>query len=369
MNILPAAQDLRLLAFFLPQFHPIPENDQWWGPGFSDWRNVVRARPVFRGHYQPHLPADLGFYDLRSAETRQAQTDLARAHGVDGFIYYHYWFGGRRLLHRPVEDMLTSGRPDFPFALCWAYESWTRTWDGRGKEILVEQSTSATDLRNHAEYLVASLRDPRSIRVEGRPIFLIYKASLMPDVVSTIDLWRSVWLRYQLDPYLIRVDSSELDRPSPRAQGFDASLQFSPDFAALPPRIRRSRVLRLAERLLTPGRGYRMHNVYDYESVAAVALARQANASPGDVEYPCVSPAWDNTPRRRQWALILRGSTPSLYEKWLRGAAERHPRPTPEENFLFINAWNEWAEGAHLEPDLKWGKAYLQATSRVSRGD
>src|SRR5579871_1642275 len=162
----PAA---RVFAFYLPQFHPIPENDAWWGNGFTEWTNVARSKPLFRGHYQPQLPADLGFYDLRLSETRQAQADLAREHGIFGFCYYHYWFSGRRVLQRPFDEVLTSGQPDFPFCLCWANENWTRSWDGRSSEVLMEQRYSDEDDLAHIRALAPALRDPRYIRIDGKP--------------------------------------------------------------------------------------------------------------------------------------------------------------------------------------------------------
>src|SRR3954466_7812748 len=163
----------RVIAFYLPQFHPIPENDEWCGKGFTEWTNVTKARPLFRGHYQPQLPTDLGFYDLRVAETRQAQADLAREHGIDGFVYYHYWFNGRRLLERPFNNVLASGQPDFPFALCWANENWTRVWDGGDSEILMPQEHSEADDRRHLQWLATAFADPRYVRVDGKPMFLV----------------------------------------------------------------------------------------------------------------------------------------------------------------------------------------------------
>ena len=180
----------KAIAFYLPQYHPIPENDQWWGKGFTEWRNVTRARPLYPRHYQPHLPADLGFYDLRLPEVRQAQAELAHAFGLHGFCYYHYWFNGRRVLQRPFEDVLASGEPDFPFCLCWANENWTRRWDGSDDEILLEQIYSEQDDRDHLLSLLTAFRDPRYIRIEGKPLFLVYRTSALPHPARTAEIWR-----------------------------------------------------------------------------------------------------------------------------------------------------------------------------------
>src|SRR5215467_8332153 len=178
-------ENVRLIAFYLPQFHPISGNDQWWGKGFTEWRNVVRGRPLFPGHYQPHLPADLGFYDLRVPEIRQAQADLAQEYGIHGFCYYHYWFNGRRLLQRPFEEILASGKPDFPFCLCWANENWTRTWDGGDDQILLAQNYSDEDDLTHIKSLIPAFRDKRYIRVNGKPVLLVYRTTSLPNPSET----------------------------------------------------------------------------------------------------------------------------------------------------------------------------------------
>ena len=180
----------RVIAFYLPQFHPTPENDTWWPRGFTEWRNVVRASPLFAGHQQPHVPSELGFYDLRVPEVRVLQAELARGYGIEGFCYYHYWFKGRRVLQRPFQEVLTSGEPDFPFCLAWANENWTRAWDAGPQEVLIEQTYDPEDDRRHIDYLIRAFKDPRYIRVDGRPLLLIYRVQGMPDPVRTFDLWR-----------------------------------------------------------------------------------------------------------------------------------------------------------------------------------
>ena len=220
---------LRAVAFYLPQYHPNPENDAFWGAGFTEWHNVVRARPRFRGHAQPHLPADLGFYDLRLDAVREAQARLARKAGLHGFCYYHYWFAGRRVLHHPMEAVLASGRPDFPFMLCWANENWTRAWDGGPQAVLLRQSYSDDDTRAHAHHLIPAFSDPRYIRIHNRPVFAIYCLDDIPDPIRWTGLFRDTLMREGIDPYLIRVERYlDRDRRPPAALGCDAALEFQP---------------------------------------------------------------------------------------------------------------------------------------------
>lgn len=353
----------RPIAFFLPQFHPIPENDRWWGEGFTEWTNVRRAKPRFRGHEQPRLPADeIGFYDLRSPEAREKQADLARAHGIHAFCWYHYWFAGRRLLERPFGDVLSSGRPDFPFCLCWANESWTRAWEGRDDEVLVQQTYSEDDDRRHIEALLPALADPRYVRVRGRPLLLVYRASDLPDPRRTVDLWRaSVRAAGLGDLYLAAVEAFDADRGlAPRA-GFDAAVEFAPDWSCIGRGKRRGRLARLARRLGLSSRAYEEARVVDYDEVAARMLARP---SPSYLRFPGVSPSWDNSARRPD-GFVLHGSTPQGYARWLEAAILRFEPPHPDEDLVFVNAWNEWGEGAHLEPCRRHGRAYLEATHRA----
>lgn len=220
----------KLIAFYLPQYHPIPENSAWWGTGFTEWKNVSKALPLFKGHYQPHLPADLGFYDLRLPEARIAQADLAREYGIHGFCYYHYWFNGRRILERPFNEVLASGSPDFPFCLCWANENWTRTWDGGSADILLQQDYSDEDDRNHIRSLLPALADSRYIRVDGKPLILIYRTELLPNPERTSDIWRSESYTAGIgELYLARVESFT-SGIEPASIGFDAAVEFAPDW-------------------------------------------------------------------------------------------------------------------------------------------
>lgn len=358
--------DTRLIAFYLPQFHPIPENDEWWGKGFTEWINVTKAKPLFAGHDQPHLPADLGFYDLRLPETRHAQADLARGNGIHGFCYYHYWFNGRRILERPFNEVLTSGKPDFPFCLCWANENWTRAWDGRSGDNLLVQNYSDSDDREHIASLAEAFRDPRYIRVQDKPLFLVYRAGNMPDPHRTTTIWREEAHKLGIgDLYLCRVESFTSERNiEPQSQGFDAAVDFQPDWSQLGPALQRSAWHRLVRTLGLAERAYGDHRIYEYAEVVEKMLSRPA---PSYLRFPCVTPSWDNSPRRKTDAVILRNSQPEIYREWLNQAIEEAKQPG-QEGLVFINAWNEWAEGNHLEPCQKWGRAYLEATRQAIEG-
>jgi lipopolysaccharide biosynthesis protein len=349
---------LRWIAFYLPQYHPVPENDRWWGEGFTDWRKVAEARPRHRRQLQPQLPADLGFYDPRLAATRDAQADLARQYGIHGFCYYHYWFHGRRLLQEVVDQVLASGQPDFPFCLCWANENWTRTWDGGDREVLVEQTYSEADDLNHIRWLIQVFRDPRYIRVGGRPLLLVYRAGRLPAASRTAALWRSECARAGMDePYLCQVDALMAGRDDPARNGFDAAVEFQPDWARTGP-LQLSRSRQFLRRLGIA----RDHDdrVFEYAGLVEAAIAAE---QPPYKKFRCVAPGWDNTARRQRSAHIFLGSTPDLYREWV-SQTQRTFRPYSEnENLAFVNAWNEWAEGAHLEPCQTWGRAYLEAHS------
>lgn len=362
---LDVADAVRCVAFHLPQFHPIPENDAWWGKGFTEWTNVASAQPVVPGHHQPHLPADLGFYDLRLPQARAAQAQLARQYGVDAFCHYHYWFGGHRVLQRPVDEIVASGEPDFPFCLCWANENWTRSWDGRSGQNLLEQHYSDADDLAHIRHLLPILADRRYLRIDGRPVLLVYRTELMPDPRRTADLWRGEATRAGVgDPYLVRVESFVAD-VDPENVGFDASVEFAPDWR----RVRTGRLARirgLAARLGLQPDGYRRHRFADYDELVAAMLAK---TEPAYRRLRCVTPGFDNSPRRREDALIIERSTPQAYGRWLEVVlAQEAARPGPRnEKLVFVNAWNEWAEGNHLEPCQRWGLAYLESHAEARR--
>lgn len=356
--------DIRSIAFYLPQFHPIPENDGWWGEGFTDWTNVAAAKALFPGHHQPHLPGELGYYDLRDAAVRDAQANLAARYGIDAFCYYHYWFAGRRLLNQPFDEVLASGRPDLPFCLCWANEAWTRVWDGGRDDVLIDQRYSGEDDERHIDWLIEAFKDDRYVRVEGKPLFLVYRAGMLPDAPATTRVWRERAARAGLPGlFLCRVES-HFEADDPRPLGFDAAVEFQPAFGSgltarqrFPPR----RVLARFG-LAPPGASY---VAVRYDELVEKMLRRRQPPFP---RFPCVTPDWDNTARKPHGAFLLTGSTPEAFGRWTAEAARRLAAAPADRRLLFVNAWNEWAEGCHLEPCERWGDAYLSAFAGAIAG-
>ncbi len=364
----------RIITFYLPQYHPIPENDEWWGKGFTDWLNVAKAKPRFPGHYQPHLPADLGFYDLSHEEVRIAQAELASSYGINGFCYYHYWFNGKMLLEKPFNEVLQSGKPDFPFCLCWANENWTRTWDGLDKECLISQNYDKYDPIQHMEWLEKAFSDKRYLRVNNKPIFLVYNASGISDLKAKINSWREFIKKMgYVDLYLCSVKSihNKLSDSDVINLGFDAIVDFIPNGRDTP----RMKVWSLPLNYF-----YRLINklivvlklegkipflpvlyIFNYRSLIKKKLKKTKSAQK---IFPCVIPRWDNSARRRIASIIENDDT-DLYRMWLEKSIEKLANYSPDEQIVFINAWNEWAEGCHLEPDLRNGKMFLKATLEV----
>jgi len=365
--VIPAAAEgvggraARLIAFYLPQFHPIPENDSWWGKGFTEWTNVCRARPLFRGHRQPHLPADLGFYDLRLPEAREAQAALAREHGIEGFCYWHYWFHGRRLLERPFDEVLRLGRPDYPFCLAWANEPWSRRWLGEETDLLLAQEHSPADDEAHGRWLTSCFADKRYLRVGGRPMFLVYRPRHLPEPRRTTDVWRAMCLKAGLpEPYLLGMDA-HCRGTDCRELGFDGTVRFEPQLGALPGAFEKGPSLARLRRNLRHGIPSAILKIYDYQEARRLMSAEE----PGFPIHPSLFVGWDNTPRRGKAAIVILNNTPEAFGGALgRLLASVGSRPS-DERLVFINAWNEWAEGNHLEPDLERGRAHLEEIRRA----
>ena len=346
---------VRLIAFYLPQFHPIPENDMWWGKGFTEWTNVAKAKPNFEGHYQPHLPTDLGFYDLRVSEVRQDQATLAREYGIYGFCYYYYWFGGKRLLNHPLDEVLRSGQPQFPFCICWANENWTRRWDGREHEILIAQQHTDEDDLAFIKMLTPALSNDRYIRIDGRPLLLVYRLSLLPDPARTSLIWREHCRTAGVGEIYLACVQSFATAYDPADLGFDAAVEFPPhemEVPAEPP-----------AKMRNPNFAGRF---FDYVKTAENFIRPRC---PDYTLFRTVMPRWDNTARRQDASFTYLHSEPEHYEKWL-GSVVRETRQFKfgDERLTFINAWNEWGEGNHLEPDGKYGHRYLEATNRALNG-
>lgn len=350
----------KLLAMYLPQYYPFPENDAWWGKGFTEWTNVTKAVPSFDRHYQPHLPTDFGFYDLRVRQTRREQIEVAKAHGIDGFCYHYYWFSGKRLLDVPVDDMLADKESDMPFCLCWANENWTRRWDASESEILIAQEFGPDDDRNFIDDLLPFLNDPRYIRVGDAPLLIVYRPQNLPDVKKSIQVWRDRCREKGINNIFL-VAALTHGNDSYEDVGFDAGLQFPPHNLR---EANWSRNFDLSNQI----EFYEEFSgsVYDLSDLAEFYLNLEYNEP---TVFPTVSPCWDNTPRMGPRAQIFLNGTPENYEYWLRSALEKVRREMPgDRQFVFINAWNEWAEGCHLEPDRRYGRQFLDATLRVKQG-
>jgi hypothetical protein len=354
-NNIPAS--IRFIAFFLPQFHPTKENDLWWGKGFTEWTNVTKAAPLFNGHYQPHLPTESGFYDLRLKETRLDQIEMAKAHGIDGFCYHYYWFSGTKILNQPVDAMLADNEHDMPFCLCWANENWTRQWDAAEHEILIAQKYQPEDDLNFIKSLVPFFSDSRYIRHEGKPFFIVYRPQHLPDSKKSIGIWREHCREVGIGEIHVccALTHGNLDH---KLYGFDSGVEFPPhNLAGIDSTVDPAQLDFYGEFTGT---------VVQFASVAHLFLNR---SYPGSDVFKGVFPSWDNTARRGARAFVVLNGTPGNYEYWLKETVALTAMENPgKERFIFINAWNEWAEGCHLEPDRVYGRQFLDATLRVKQG-
>ena len=351
----PSRDKIRVIAFFLTQFHPIPENDRWWGKGFTEWTNVTRAEPLFEGHYQPHLPADLGFYDLRLRETRHEQIAMARQYGIDGFCYHYYWFSGTRILNRPLDDMLSDPESDMPFCLCWANEHWTRRWDGMDHEVLLRQKYLPEDDLNFIKSVVPFFHDPRYIRHDSAPFLIVYQPQHLPDPLNSVKLWREYCETAGIG-HIHLCAALTNDNEDYARFGFDSGMQF-------PPHNHKCTHVNEQIDFYAPFHG----DAVEYGTLARSYLDREY---PKENVFRTVSPSWDQTPRVGPRGFLTLNATPANYEYWLGESIRRTVTDYPgKERFVFVNAWNEWAEGCHLEPDLQFGRQFLEATSRAKAGE
>jgi len=371
----------RIIGLYLPQYHPIPENDEWWGPGFTEWNNVVKARPQFHGHYQPRLPADLGFYDLRLPEVREQQTALAREAGLEGFCYYHYWFGhGKQLLERPFNEVLASGKPDFPFCLCWANHDWTnKTWKKgsslRRDSMIMQMHYDFEDHVLHFQTLLPAFRDPRYIKVDGKPVFAIWAPRKFPEIKRFIDLWQQMARENGLDGihfigYTDNVRKSVKDERGKQTywdvnqvcniyreildMGFDAVMSSGLFRAQTMCKGRlRTVISKIGENSLLP---------YSYRTDYARTMKYYYVKEDGwENVYPTLLPQWDRTPRAGSKTNPLVDSTPEKFQQTVEEALRLVADKQPAHRLLFLKAWNEWGEGNYVEPDQRFGHGYLQA--------
>lgn len=373
----------RVIAFYLPQFHPIPENDKWWGKGFTEWTNVAKAKPLFKGHYQPHIPADLGFYDLRVPEVREEQAKMAKEAGIEGFCYWHYWMGkGKMLLERPFNEVLESGKPDFPFCLGWANGDWSnRSWTKgelfKENTVLMKQYYSKEDYKDHFYYVLKAFMDHRYIKVDGKPLFYIHDPLSVPDMKEFISIWQKLAKCNGLDGiyFVGRATSASfwhIDergkrvrdlRPSTNNAKYQYETVLKLGFDAVNSRgIERAEIIvggktktmlaKIFYKIFKVGmlRKYKHEDIIDNYFVPEDSMENV---------FPTLLPNWDRSPREGAMASLDYDCTPEVFDKDIRLALDVIKSKNPEHKILFLQAWNEWAEGNHVEPDLKYGHGYL----------
>lgn len=352
----------RVIAFYLPQYHPIPENDQWWGKGFTEWTNVGKAKSLFKGHYQPRVPGDLGYYDLRVPETRKAQADMAREYGVEGFCYWHYWFGnGKRLIERPFNEVLDSNEPDFPFCLAWANETWKGFDHGlKNRNVLIEQLyPGIEDYSAHFYEVLPAFKDKRYITVDGKPLFMIYKPLATPEVKVFIDTWRRLALQNGLEGIFFVGQKNHLENNLDKFReiGVDAINTIRLNNYIINHRSISQKILAKLRKVITG-----VPLAYPYEIMSKFFVVPEEDAQE-DV-FPSIVPSWDHTPRSGREGMVMINSTPDLFEKHVKQTVDIVKHKEQEHKLIFIKSWNEWAEGNYMEPDLRWGRKYLESLKR-----
>lgn len=347
--------DPKVIAYYLAQFHPTEENDKWWGKGITEWNNVCRAVPQYVGHYQPRIPGELGYYDLRIKDNLVRQTELAKKYGVYGFSFYFYWFDGKRLLDKPLDMFVDSKDIDFPFTICWANESWTRRFDGTCGEILMEQSSTEESYMAFIESAIPYMKDTRYIKVNGKAMLTIYRPSFIPNCNDVLCHWRERCREEGIgDIHIVGVKEHSWDSDL-ISLGFDAQSEFHPGTV-----FKKCKNLTDNIDFVQPEFG---GIVMDYKDIV---VNKRYFEYDYDKLYRAAMPMWDNTARRDNKGMIFEGASPELYSQWLKDIiSDGHKRNDIEDNVIFINAWNEWGEGAYLEPDRKYGYAFLDATKHA----
>lgn len=348
----------RILAAYLPQFHPIPENDKWWGKGFTEWTNVGKAKPLFKGHYQPKVPADLGYYDLRLPEVRQAQADMAKEYGIEGFCYWHYWFGnGKRLLEMPFNEVLATGKPDFPFCLSWANHSWQDkqfSKDGTDKLLIEQLYPGDSDYTAHFNALLPAFKDKRYICVDEKPLFQVYLPLQIPDAENFIAIWQRLAVENGLKGIHFVGHTLHIeDKDKILQKGFDAVnivrlYHFFKPVYSLPERA----FIKMMRVWFGHGQIFDYSKLWKYFTGKEDALENC---------YPSIIPNWDHSPRSGRKGHIFINATPEAFKKHVKSVLEIVKNKNPEHQIIFLKSWNEWAEGNYIEPDLKYGRGHLEA--------
>jgi hypothetical protein len=352
----------RLIAYYLPQFHPIQENDEVWGKGFTEWTNVTKAKPLYKGHKQPKLPADLGFYDLRVPEVREAQAQMAQAYGIEGFCYWHYWFEGKRVIERPFEEVLRSGKPDFPFCLGWANHTWSGIWMGEPKKIIIEQTYGGiSEYTRHFYAMLPAFQDKRYIKVEGKCLFVVFAPKHIPNAKEFTDCWRELGQKEGIgDFFFVGLGIDE-----PHRFGMDVSSVVPPagQISRMPVRWRDKLSYQFfgtsfADQIAKMRRRPKVYSYADFIKVAVQHTLTQE-------ELPCILSNWDNTPRSQLRGYVLEGCRPELFKIYCEYALRSIENKSKEKKIIFLRSWNEWAEGNYLEPDRENGYAYLEVIKDV----
>lgn len=355
----------RVIALYLPQFHPIEENNKWWGEGFTEWTNVAKAKKFFKNHNQPHIPADLGFYDLRLSESREAQANMAKKFGIEGFCYWHYWFGnGKKLLERPFEEVLKTRKPDFPFCLAWANHSWEKkSWnpDGKGNKILIEQNyPGKEDIINHFYYLLPAFKDKRYVRVNGRCFFGIYSPLTFNDVDVFISIWNKLATKNGLKEFYFVGFGGRQEKERILEKGFDAVN----DTSIFGIKDHQSKCGLIIKKIIARFFKYPLRFKYND------AIKYMTDKSHKEINtIPTIVPSWDHTPRSGKKGIVLEDSNPRAFKKHVESIVDEIKDKPFEERIVLLKSWNEWGEGNYIEPDLEYGKAKLEKLYEVIRDE
>lgn len=371
---------MKIIAFYLPQFHEIPENNEWWGEGFTEWTNVKKAKPLFEGHYQPRIPLNNNYYNLLDNNTLRWQVNLAKEYGISGFCFYHYWFDGHMLLEKPVENYLSDKSLDLPFCICWANEDWTNAWSGKSDKVLITQNYgNADEWERHFNYLLPFLKDDRYIKIDNKPLLIIYRPEIIPCLEEMIDNFRELAVKSGLNGLSIAYQHVHFDLiPDADQSMFDYNIEYQPSYALASyseqmgnKHVFSTKAKKLLKAILNKiPYGNVLQKLYtkirrsmgqvirlQYNEIWDKVIERKPK------DEKCIPGAfvdWDNTPRKGNYGLVFQGATPSIFKDYLKKQIIR-AKSIYKKDYIFLFAWNEWAEGGYLEPDEKYGYGYLNA--------